>query len=62
MVYALVQAAKTGFTDQELQELGKLLDELMNYFKLAGNNAKAIDAARNDVILRARELRSRLGI
>jgi hypothetical protein len=62
LVYALIQATKAGFNDLELQELKQLLDELMNYVKLAERDSAASDVDRNDLILRARELRSRFGI
>jgi len=62
-VYALAQASKAAFSDQDLQDLGRLLDELMNYIKLEGEDAEAAkDTDRDNLILRAREMRSRLGI
>ena len=63
IVYALAQASKAAFSDQDLQDLGRLLDELMNYIKLEREDADvATDTDRDNLILRARELRSRLGI
>ena len=61
IVYALAQASKAAFSDQDLQDLGRLLDELMNYIKLEREDADAANATDRDNLI-LRELRSRLGI
>lgn len=59
----VAQASKAAFSDQDLQDLGRVLDELMKYVKLTdADTGAAKDIDRENLILRACEIRSRLGI
>lgn len=63
LVLDLVRIAKSAFAEEERQELGLLLDEMTRYIKLVSDEkgvAKSID--RDALILRARQLRSAIGI
>lgn len=62
-VLELVHVAKSVLSDEELQELAQLMDEMTLYIKLVPDEkgvAKSID--RDELILRARQLRSVIGI
>jgi hypothetical protein len=62
-VLELMHVAKSALSDEALQELARLMDEMTLYIKLVPDEkgaAKSID--RDELILRTRQLRSLIGI
>jgi hypothetical protein len=62
-VLELVHVAKSVLSDEELQELARLMEDMTFYIKRVPDEkdgAKSID--REELILRARQLRSLIGI
>jgi len=62
-VLELVRIAKSAVSDEDLQELGRLLEELTAYVKVVPDeNGASRSVSRTELVLRTRQLRSLIGI
>jgi hypothetical protein len=62
-VLELVRTARSAVSDEDLQELGRLLEELTAYVKVVPDETGAArSTSRTELVLRARQLRSLIGI